>query len=76
MSEQKRPEMHKPLVPPMRKPEMISRRESAGDEPVRAGTLEEIKEDLSEAARILQSYGGLESNVPINSNYWNLKWNS
>lgn len=34
---------------------------------------EEAVETKSEKQKILDEYGGLESDVPLNSPYWNLK---
>lgn len=35
--------------------------------------VEEVKPNKTAKQTILEQYGGLESNVPINSGYWNMK---
>lgn len=45
-------------------------------EPAKVTTKLEKKEEtkvLTEKQRILEEYGGLESNVPVTSRYWKLK---
>ncbi len=72
------PEPPKHVIEPPKSKEVLAKEAAAKKEAEEAEKLErerleQIEKMEAECAKILKEYGGMESNIPVNSAYWDIR---